>query len=148
MEKLNLQRNEEEFYRLEVNDKGEYIEFDLTDIGLADRIMKASDKIIDLDNKYKKTAKEIEEKYKDDENALIEEGTKLELNACLEMRKIFDSFLGDGACQKIFGHKNNYWQFLNLMEALEPHYEKMRINMKKAKNKLVNKYLNKEKDVM
>ena len=148
MDKLYIQKDDNEIYRLEVNDKGEYIEFDLTDIGLADRIMKASDKIIDLDNRYKQSAKEISEKYKSDESMLVQETTKIELNACLEMRKIFDSFLGDGACQKIFGNKNNYWQFLNLMDALEPHYEKMRINMKKAKEKLITKYLNKEKDVM
>lgn len=146
MDKLNLNKNEEELYRLEVNDKGEFIEFDLTDIGLADRILKASEKIMIIDKNFQSQIKEVNEKYKDDE--LIENSIRIELNACLEMRKIFDSFLGNGACQKIFGDKNNYWQFLQLMDALEPHYEKMRIKLAKAKNKLVNKYLNKEKDVM
>ena len=148
MEKLILERNEEEFYRLEVNDNGDYIEFDLTDIGLADRIMNASDKILEVDEKYQAKVKEINEVNKDNEDNLIKETIKLELASCQEMRKIFDSFLGDGACQKIFGNSNNYWQFLNLMEALEPHYEKMRIKLKKAKNKLVAKYKDNKNEVM
>ena len=41
MEKLVMNRDDE-FYRLEVNDKGEYIEFDLTDITLSVKILEAS----------------------------------------------------------------------------------------------------------
>lgn len=148
MEKLILERNEEEFYRLEVNDNGDYIEFDLTDIGLTDRIMTASDKIVKLDEKYQKRIKDIYEKNKNNQELLIRETIKEEKQQCLEMRKVFDSFLGEGACQKIFGDKNNYGQFLNLMEALEPHYEKMKIKLSLAKKKLANKYKINNSDVM
>lgn len=148
MEKLNIQRDENEFYRLEVNDNGDYIEFDLTDISLAERVMKASKDVVTVDEEYKKKDKELLEKYNNDESEALEERIKLELEMCQEMRKIFDSFMGKGACQKIFGEKNNYWQFLNLMEALEPHFEKMHISLKKAKNKLANKYKKVGSEVM
>ena len=51
MEKLNLERNKEDFYILEVNEKGETIEFDLTDISLPEKIMKASENIGKLEKK-------------------------------------------------------------------------------------------------
>ena len=146
MEKLNIQRDENEFYRLEVNDNGDYIEFDLTDISLAERVMKASKDVVTVDEEYKEKYKKlIEEKSEEDS---LEERIQLELEMCQKMRKIFDSFLGENACQKIFGNKNNYWQFLNLMEALEPHFEKMHICLKKAKNKLAKRYKNINNGVM
>ena len=49
---------------------------------------------------------------------------------------------------KIFGDKNYYGMFLQLFEALEPHFDKMIIKTKKAKMKLANKYLPKNKSVM
>ena len=49
MEKLNLQRDREDFYIIEVNEKGDTITFDLTDIGLPEKILKASDNIKKLD---------------------------------------------------------------------------------------------------
>lgn len=148
MEKLNLQRDESEFYRLEVNDNGDYIEFDLTDISLAERVTKAGKKIQDIDSKYQEKKKQIMEKNNNDEQASLEEMIEAELEMCQELRETFDSFLGKGACQKIFGDKNNYWQFLNLMDALEPHFAKMHIQLKKAKNKLANKYRKIDNGVM
>jgi hypothetical protein len=37
---------------------------------------------------------------------------------------------------------------LQLFDALEPHFKKMEINLKKGKEKLASKYLNEEKDVL
>ena len=67
---------------------------------------------------------------------------------CLKMRKEFDSFMGDGACDKIFGDSNYYGMFWQLFDALDPHFKKMKIKSQKAKRKLVDKYLSVEKDVM
>lgn len=148
MEKLILEKNREDYYILEVNDKGDTIEFDLTDIGLAERIMNSSDRITEQDKKYQKKVVELSETFKDDEVQLTREIIKLEKEQCQEMRRIFDDFLGEGACQKIFGDKNHYGQFNKLLDALEPHYKKMELKMQKAKRKLADKYMEKEKDVM
>ena len=61
---------------------------------------------------------------------------------------LFDSFLGEGACQKIFGNKDNYGQYALLMDALEPHFSKMELKLDKAKKKLASKYLQQNKDVI
>lgn len=144
MEKLVLEKDKEDLYILEVNDKGDTIEFDLTDIGLAERILKASDKIIEIDKEYKEQLETIDCNKEEDIKKLIE----LEVEKSKKMRELFDSFLGDGACQKIFGEKNNYGQFLSLMEALEPHFAKMKIKIDKAKRKLADKYIIKNKEVI
>lgn len=146
MEKLILERNKEDFYILEVNDKGETIEFDLTDISLPERIMLASDKIYQLDKQYR------EEMIKIGEEAITMEAKtrkciSLEKEKCLQMREQFDSFLGKNACQKIFGDKNYYGMYLQLFDALEPHFKKMEIKVQKAKKKLAQKYL-KDEEVM
>ncbi len=147
MEKLIINRDDE-IYRLEVNDKGEYIEFDLTDITLPSKIIRATEELTKIHKAHNKDKEKIVQENKEDiskmNNLLIEH----ELNVCKKMRNIFDSFLGDGACQKIFGDKNNYGMFENLMDALEPHFKKMEIKMEKAKKKLIDKYMPKDSDVM
>ena len=72
----------------------------------------------------------------------------LEKEKCIQLRKEFDSFLGAGSCQKIFGDKNKYGMFENLLFALEEHYPKMQIKLDKAKEKLVNKYMPQNEEVM
>ena len=65
------------------------------------------------------------------------------------MREIFDSFLGEGACQKIFGDKERYGQYNRLMDALEPHFNKMKIDLDKAKKRIIEKIKKEQKnDVM
>ena len=148
MEKLNLQRDKKDFYELEVNDKGDKIVFDLMDIGLLNNIMVASDKIALVDKKCKEEIEKVQEQYKDDKEKIIRETTRIELEKCLELRKYFDSFLGEGACQKIFGNTNRYEQFIDLMYALEPHFAKMEIQILEAKKRLAEKYKPKKNDVM
>lgn len=145
--KLEIKRNREDFYRLQINDTDDYIEFDLTDIGLPERILKASDNIFQIDGDYQKEMKEITESCTDEVERLRKE-LKLEKEKSLAIRKEFDSFLGEGSCQKIFGDVNYYGMYLQLFEALEPHFEKMKIKLKKGKEKLANKYLNEQKDVL
>ena len=148
MEKLVLERDRDDFYVLEVNDKGETIEFDLTDISLPEKILNASNTIGMLDKEYREKIVELENE--ENEEIKIKKVMELEKEKCVEMRKAFDSFLGDGACQKIFGNKNYYGMFIQLFNALEPHFAKMKIKTEKAKKKLVSKYLpnNSDSDVM
>ena len=148
METLEIKRKKEDFYRLQINDTEDYIEFDLTDIGLPERIMIASDNILKLDKEYMIEKEKIEQENKDNEVNLLRESIKLEKEKCIEMRKEFDGFLGEGACQKIFGDTNYYGMFLQLFDALEPHFKKMEINIKKGKEKLAKRYIDNVKDVL
>ena len=147
MEKLNLNlRNEEDFYKLELPD-GSIIEFDLTDIGLAERIMNSSDELEKMAMEEDKEIAEITENEKDpikQARRLIE----LSSRADRKKRELFDSFLGVGTCDKLFGARKNEEQYFRLLEALEPHFKKMNVQIRKAKIKLADRYLPKDEDVM
>lgn len=146
MNKLNLKKNET--YKIEVNDNGDYIEFDLTDINLTSNVLNASEKIAKINKEYKKEMLEITKKYSDNKKEMIKQETKCENEKCQKLRIEFDSFLGKGACQKIFGDKNCYGMFNDLLDALEPHFENMKIDIKKQKKKLIEKYMPKQNEVI
>lgn len=147
MEKLEIKRNREDFYRLQINDTNDYIEFDLTDISLPERVMNAADNIAKMDIDYQKEKEEIAKNITSEEEK-VRKLIQLEKEKSLAMRKEFDSFLGEGSCQKIFGNANYYGMYLQLFEALEPHFKKMEIKLKKGKEKLAKKYLNNDSDVI
>jgi hypothetical protein len=147
MEKLVIERNKEDFYRLQINDTDDYIEFDLTDISLPERVMNAADNIAKLDTEYQKEKEDISNTCKNEEEK-VRKLIRLEKEKSLAMRKEFDSFLGDGSCQKIFGDANYYGMYLQLFDALEPHFKKMQIKLKKGKEKLAKKYLNNDGDTI
>ena len=147
MEKLVLEKDEEAIYRLEVNDNGDYIEFDLADLTLPQRIMEASDRLSKIDGEFQQKAKDAE-KIKDSV-AKVRKQLELDKEYAKEMRNIFDSFLGDGACQKIFGDKERYGQYQRLMDALTPHFDKMKLDIDKAKKRIIERVKEiQEKDVM
>lgn len=148
MEKLVLENNKEDYYILEINDNGDTIEFDLTDITLPERIINAGENMENLGKEYSQKEKELLEQYKDDEETLTKEYIKLAKEHGQKSRKIFDSFLGEGTCYKIFGEKESLDQYLRLMDALQPHFEKMQIKKEKAQQRLVDKYLNRQSDVI
>lgn len=147
MEKLVIERNKEDFYRLQINDTNDYIEFDLTDISLPERVMNAADNIAKLDAEYQKEKENIVNICENEEEK-VRKLIRLEKEKSLAMRKEFDSFLGDGSCQKIFGDANYYGMYLQLFNALEPHFKKMQIKLKKGKEKLAKKYLNNDGDTI
>ena len=147
MEKLVLEKNLDDYYILEVNDKGDTIEFDLTDIRLPQLIMEAGDNMEKLGNEYAKKEKEILESSKTEEEK-VRELFEIENEHSKELRKLFDSFLGEGACYKIFGNKESFGQYNKLMEALEPHFKKMKFKRYKAQERLANKYIEKKSDVI
>lgn len=156
MEKLIIEKNKEDYYILEINDNGDTIEFDLTDITLPERIMNAGEEIIKIGKKYTEKEKELIKKYgknakdlsKKDEENLSKEYMSLVKEHGKEMRKQFDSFLGEGTCYKIFGDKESIDQYNRLMNGLQPHFEKMHIQKEKAQQKLVDKYLDKKSEVI
>ena len=65
MEKLVLEKDEEAVYRLEVNENGDYIEFDLADLTLPQRIMEASDRLSKIDGEFQEKALKVEKEEKD-----------------------------------------------------------------------------------
>lgn len=148
MEKLNIKNREEDIYRLEINDNGDYIEFDLLDIGLPAKVIKSAENIERLEKEYSKRILEAEEKHKDDETELLKNIILIEAEKHQEERKYFDMFLGEGTCNKIFGDKNYEGMFNDLMEGLNPHFDKMKIDMERIKENLKEKYKLKDNDVM
>lgn len=145
--KIEIKRDRSDFYILEVNDKGDTIQFDLTDISLPEKILKASEELKNIDEDYKNNILQIDkEEISKEEKA--RKVIEIDKNFSIKSRKIMDSFLGEGACQKIFGDANYYGMYIELFEQLEPHFEKMVIKSQKAKQRLIEKYKPQKSDVM
>jgi len=140
-------------YTIEVNDNGDTIEFDISDTGLANKMVRAFDKVNNLVDEYQEKAKEIDERPDEPFKTTVIDGkekvliTKNQYDGAAmidelyqKSRETLDTFLGVGACKKIFGDKNYYNMFDDLAEQLKPHFEKMGINAKNLKAKVVKKY--------
>ena len=134
-----------DIYTIEVNDKGETIEFDLVDIELPFKADRAFREITRIENEL--AAKLVIIDKKQDHPI---KGTSMTANeearlsaykeAFLAMRVAMDGFLGDGACQKIFGDRNYLEMYNDLAEALAPHMEKMKLNTDGIINRIKEKY--------
>lgn len=148
MEKLILEKNMEDYYVMEVNDKGDTIEIDLTDMGLIERMMNAGDNIEKYGKEYSEREKTILENTELSDEERVRQLIELDDEHDKKMRKLFDSFLTEGACDKIFGDKKSAGQYNKLMDALDPHFKKMKIQREKAQQRLANKYLDKKSDVI
>lgn len=151
MESLRIERKD--IYTIEVNDKGETIEFDLVDIELPFKCDRALNEVNRIYKDLK--AKLVIIENKEDHQLVGEfmtanEKAKLDAHrtAFKEMRVAMDAFLGDGACQKIFGDRNYLEMFDDLMDALEPHFEKMKLNSEGIANRIKAKYSKKTDGVL
>lgn len=149
MNKLRIEKKN--IYTIEVNDKGETIEFDLEDIELP---LKLQEAFLSVDRithslKQKEIAIAKKEEYK---KGLMtnkeEERIKAYKDAFKDMRKAMDCFLGKGACQKIFGDRNYPDMYDDLFEQLQPHLEKMKIKSDNIAKKIEEKYSNNDKKVL
>lgn len=137
MEKLRVEKDN--IYKIEVNDKGECIEFDLLDIELPIKLINASEEL----KKQKKIYKEKIEKLKNENLNPAEDMLKqyeIDKEFCQTMRDVLDSFLGENACQKIFGDTNRIGMFDDFFAQLEPHLDKIIINIEQVKKDLIEKY--------
>lgn len=151
MESLRIARKD--IYTIEVNDKGETIEFDLVDIELpfkcerawaeVNRIAKELQAQLVIINKQE-DAKQNGKLMTQKEEKTIEAYRK----AFKEMRVAMDGFLGEGACQKIFGDRNYLEMFNDLFEALKPHLEKMELTSNGILERIKNKYGKKDDGVL
>ncbi len=138
-------------YEIEVNDKGETIVFDTEDIELPFKLNETILSIEKIEKQIKLQEKVIEKKEIRKKGILTnvdEEYRKLYKKAFSDMRKAMDCFLGEGACQKIFGNRNYVSMWDELLEQLKPHLEKIGI-LKADTNKLIaEKYGDKDEDVI
>jgi hypothetical protein len=141
-------------YTIEVNDDGDTIEFDIEDTGLATKMVRTFDKINELIDEYQEKAKEIDARPDEPYRKADIDGkektviTKNQYDGAMMVDELYskaratlDNFLGEGACQKIFGNHNYYSMFEDLTEQLKPHFEKMGLNAQALKTKTVKKYM-------
>lgn len=146
MNKIRIENKD--LFKVEVNDKGEYIEFDLADINLPFKAKKSFDMI----NNY---MKELKEKEVDLSN--LDEGILFEQEMFQKMRAALDNFIGEGGSQKIFGDKNYYGMFEDLLYAFEEPQEelggqsvmdKLNFTAKGIQDRVIAKYSKKNSDVL
>ena len=150
MEKLRI--NRKDIYTIEVNDKGDTIEFDLGDIELPYKFQRAVDKVRSIQNKLKGKIAIIEKQQdKKDKNHILSKNEDAMLKVwkeCFsEMRAAMDEFLGVGGCDKIFGKANYIDMFNDLFDAFNSkdenglsHLDKMKISREGMIDRIKQKY--------
>lgn len=160
MQKIRIKNND--LYKIEVNDNGDYIQFDLSDIGLPFKCYETLDKLQNIQNEMIEKDKELRLKIKNnnDNNSFSDERralASLEQETFKKMRNAMDIFLGEGACQKIFGDRNYYEMFDDLLNELtkprkelngKSHFELMNLNSSNIKERIANKYSKLKKRVI
>lgn len=142
-------------YSIEVNDNGDCIYIDTADIGLQAKLVECFEQVEKESTIFSKKEQEILtkiEKEERKENELYTENQKkyikMQQDFYKKCREIMDKFLGEGACQKIFGDANYPQMFIDLFEQLEPHFKKMKINREKMQKDLYNKYMKKNVNIL
>lgn len=134
-------------YVIEVNDQGDTLVFDLEDTSITSRLFKMYEALDHLKVKYLDQATELDKcpdepfTTMDEENPINGEtvhkvlitknqyeGMQMLDQFYTDARHALDQFLGEGACQKIFGDKNYKTMFEDLMVQLGPEFKKMGIN--------------------
>lgn len=143
MESLRIERKD--IYTIEVNDNGDTIEFDLVDIELPFKADRAFREVTRIENELKAKLVIIDKQQDHPiKGATMTANEEARLNAYREafhgMRVAMDGFLGEGACQKIFGDRNYLEMYTDLAEALAPHMEKMQLNSEGIRKRIKDKY--------
>lgn len=140
-----------DIYKIEVNDKGECIEFDLLDLNLKFKCLEALDKIEKI-KKHALMQESIIKKREDVKGKYLtrnqEDILQLYKETFQKMREAMDLFLGEGACQKIFGDRNYIEMFDDLFEQLEPHLKKIDVSMEGISKRISEKYSKNKRNVI
>lgn len=152
MNTINLKK--EGIYRIYFNDENTYIEIDTNDIGTPIKCYESIDKVEKLEKETIDKIKEIIENKEEDANRKI---AYIEKEMFTKLREIIDEFLGEGACQKIFGDRNYYSMYNDLFEELskkrkelgnKSHFDMMGLEAKSINEKLMNKYNKRRENVI
>lgn len=148
----SLRVEKKDIYRIEVNDDGEYIEFNLNDIGNSMRFYEALDKIDKIQKKYADKLKEFTESLKENpelESENLKDFVYTENGMFQEMRDAMDIALGEGACQKIFGDANYYEMYNDLIEEFskpreelggKSHFDMIEFKVEDVHKRIIEKY--------
>ena len=141
----SIRIEKKDIYTIEVNDNGDTIEFDLVDIELPFKCDRALSEINRITKDLRARLVIIEKKEDHPIRGDVmtaNEKAKLEAHrkAFKEMRVAMDVFLGEGACQKIFGDRNYVGMYDDLFDQLEPHFEKMKLNTEGIAARIKAKY--------
>jgi hypothetical protein len=144
----NLRIENKDIYTIQVNDKGDCIQFDLADISLKAKCYEALENLETIGKKYQELFKQIKT---DKEMAIVEN------QMFKEMRNAMDIFLGENACQKIYGDRNYYDMFNDLMAELskkrpelkgKSHFDMLSLNSQKIQERIMKKYQKNVKNVI
>lgn len=138
MEKIRV--NEENVYKVEVNDKGEYVEIDLLDIEFPIKCINASKTLKKETEIYNNKIHLLEKQYKDNPKTYLYKRIDIDRIYCKKMREMIDELLGEGASQKIFGSKNRIGMFDEFFDKFMPILDNVQINFEKIRENLINKY--------
>lgn len=156
----SLRIKNKDVYKIEVNDRGEYIEFDLNDIGLQVKCYETIEKMQELEKEAEKKEAELSTRMSAEKMDFIEANklsTQLQNETFTNARKIMDNFLGEGACQKIFGDRNYFEMFDDLFDELsrkrpelggKSHFDKMGFKAQNINQRIMNKYKKGKKAVI
>lgn len=146
----SLRIENKDIYKIEVNDKGECIEFNLNDISNSIKFVEALKDIEKLEKKYTDKMKNIQVYEEDDfQSKEVQENIKLEQEMFKEMRLAMDKVLGENACQKIFGDRNYYEMFNDLIDELsrpreelngKSHLDMINLKSDEIHKRIMNKY--------
>lgn len=137
MEKLRVEKNN--IYRIEVNDKGEYIEFDLLDIELPIKLINASEELEKQKAIHEQKVEELKKENLEPKENMLKQ-YEIDKEFCQIMRNVLDNLFGEGASQKIFGDTNRITMFNDFFTQLEPHLDKIIIDVEQIKKDLIERY--------
>lgn len=138
-------------YTIEVNDNGDTITFNLTDIELPFKLERAYKMANDaakwLKGQQVIIAKKQDTAKKGDLMTTKERATLEAYRECFKkMRAAIDEFAGAGASQKIFGDQNYLEMFNDFMREMQPHLDKMNLKSVDIRKKIEEKYSDTAKD--
>lgn len=137
MEKLRVEKDN--VYKIEVNDKGEYIEFDLLDIELPIKLINASEELEKQKAIHEQKIDDLKTSNLDPKESMLKQ-YEIDKEFCKTMRGVIDGLFGEGSSQKIFGEANRLGMFNDFFTQLEPHLDKIIIDVEQVKKKLMKKY--------
>lgn len=140
MEKIRVQSKT--LYKIEVNDDGDIITLDPSDLKLYEKAYAMIDAIKDAEYEFNQESKEIDQ-IEDSENK-----TRMMVQCMIKYyekgREAIDIMFGTGASKKIFGDDNFIEMFDLFFEQMEPHFEKIGVNAQEYQKQLAAKYANRK----
>lgn len=145
--KIRLQS--ETLYKIEVNDNGKTIEFDMADPQFYENIQKMIDGQAKADKELSERTEHIENLSTEvAQGEVISEQAKAMVTSMKQYyqtsREAVDEFFGAGACDKIFGNSNYPLMFEQLFTAIQPEFEKAGVQFNKMVKKTRSKYVPKD----